>query len=140
MPTTPIPTPRGVVRLLAVLIFALTVLVASGASAQQQEVEAQRQFIEMMSDYLELSSKMVEVAENRHAAVQLSIEQIAEYYKGRGEGAKAIEHLQRLLAETSDRPARNLLHMKLAELMSDYGRQAEALEMLEALFKENSRG
>jgi tetratricopeptide (TPR) repeat protein len=128
---------RYLVRLGVILMLTAT-SVASAAPAQSPA--EQEQFLEIMGKYLAFSSQYVEVATDPHSVLYLAVEAISEYYQERGEGAKAIEHLRRLLADTSDRAARNILRLKLADLLKEYGQRAEALKEVEELFRENSGG
>ncbi len=124
--------------LLVVVALAVFVMFASAPASAQESVREQERFMDVMSKYLEFSTRYVRIAEYPHAVLHLSVESIVETYEARGEGIKAVEHLRGLLAETKQRTARNILRMKIRDLLQQYGRSEEALAELDALFRENN--
>lgn len=120
------------------LVTALVALTASGPASAQESVREQERFMDVMSKYLEFSTRYVRIAEYPHAVLHLSVESIVDTYEARGEGIKAVDHLRGLLAETKQRTARNILRMKIRDLLQQYGRSDEALAELDALFRENN--
>ena len=131
--------PRRNPRLsLLLLSLALVTFATSVPAAAQESVREQERFMDVMSKYLEFSTRYVRIAEYPHAVLHLSVESIVETYEARGEGIKAVEHLRGLLAETQQRTARNILRMKIRDLLQQYGRSAQALAELDALFRENN--
>ncbi len=98
-----------------------------------------RNFIDLMDNYLGLSNRWVATASEPDTAVYLAIEGITEVYENRGEKAKAIPHLLRIVEQSADnRTLRNIARFKLRDLYNETGRSDKALEQLEMIIQENS--
>ena len=98
-----------------------------------------RHFIDLMDNYLGLSDRWVSMASQPDTAAYLAIEGIVEVYENRGEKARAIPHLQRLVETSSDnRALRNLARFKLRDLYNETGRSDQAIEQLELIVQENA--
>lgn len=135
-PSRPRPVRLSVVATVAIL---LCVLLAPAAPLfAQEEAEQQERFMNVMSQYLDFSEKFSDIAKDRQIVLLLTIEGIVEMHKARGETRAAIVHLRRLLDATEDRGPRNLLRLKILDLLKETGQVEEALEELDQLWQENT--
>lgn len=121
--------------LLALLLPAVS---PSAPAYAQDEAEQQERFMTVMSQYLDFSEKFSDMAKDRQIVLLLTIEGIVEMHKARGETRSAIEHLRRLLDATEERPARNLLRLKIIDLLKETAQVEEALKELDQLWQENT--
>lgn len=120
------------------LILGFCFAPAAPATANE-DVEQMDQFLALMQNYLGVSDQWVEMASKRDTAIYLAIEGIVEIYEQRGEKAKAIPHLQKILEKNDDnQTVRNAVRFKLRDLYKETGRTAEALAELDRVIDENS--
>lgn len=119
-----------------ILLIALTFLPPATLGNAAEE-DATLQFLNMMDQYLGLSRQWVDMASDDASAVYLALEGIIEIYEGRGEKAKAIPHLERLLDGVDDPAKRNLIRFKIRDLYNETGRNEQALGVLDAIVAEN---
>ena len=133
----PLQLHRAPIAVGAVLMAAASLLSLPAAAQNPAEVDQGQQFLELMGRYMAFSDQYVAMAGDSVRAFYLAIEGIAEIHQNRGEAAKAIPHLRRILEQTREQPKRNLLRLKIKDLLTEFGRTDEALEELEALIEEN---
>ncbi len=127
-------------RPLTAVLLAAAVL-ASGLFAAGAQGNAETQaFLDLMENYLGLSERWVAMASQEETTVFLAVEGIIEIYEGRGEKAKAIPHLQRIVEQNPDNQAiRNVVRLKLRDLYNETGRSDMALQELDQIIAENAR-
>ena len=119
------------------LVLALAVLGVGPGSAEPEPEAAE--YIGMMGEYLKLADHLVTMAERPETAIYFAIEGIIEIHEARGETAKAITHLERILEEHGDnQTVRNLVRFKLRDLYNQTGQPSKALTELEKVIAENS--
>lgn len=100
--------------------------------------EPNAQFLQTVQDYLTISEKYVALANTQEAALYFAIEGIVEIHEERGELAKAVPHLTRILDQyPANQTVRNLVHLKLRDVYKQTGRTDLALHELENLIDEN---
>lgn len=130
---------RSLALITVVALVALTTVFASASSGQQGAVEDETQaFIRLMKGYLGVGDQWVSMASTSESAVYLALEGITEIYEQRGERAKAIEHLNRLLDESGDnRAVRTIISFKLRDLYNETGRGDQALAVLDRIVADN---
>lgn len=98
----------------------------------------EKDFIEQVHDYLELSEQYLDMAKEKEAAVFFAVEGIVEIHEDRGEQAKAIPALRAVLDQFPDNQAvRNVVHLKLRDLLRETGQTDLALVQLETMIAEN---
>ncbi len=116
-----------------VTMMAVTATFAAPAMADDNQ-----DFIEQIQDYLELSEQYVALAKQKENAVFFAIEGIVEIHQERGEQAKAVPSLRKVLEQFPDNQAvRNIIHLKLRDLLRETGQADLALVQLETLIAEN---
>lgn len=70
----------------------------------------------------------------------LAVEDITEIYNNRGEAAKGIEHLTRIMEQLpDDRTLRTIVRFKLRDLYQETGMTDKALAELDQIITENTR-
>ncbi len=136
-PLSPL-SPVSLLTLVSLLVLGVIGLSAVPGHAQlPEEAQQQAQYIELMARYFQFSSEYVEMVSSSETVFHMAIESIVETYQARGEASKAIDHLRRILEDTDDLVRRNLLRLKIRDLLNEFGRTEEALRELDALVKEN---
>lgn len=120
--------------------FAIATLMIFAAAfalpAQAEEDEAE--FLSKIQDYLAVSEKYVALANGKEHAVFFAVEGIVEIHEERGEQAKAVPVLQKILESYPDnRTVRNIIRFKLRDLHVETGRADLALAELQAVIREN---
>lgn len=116
-----------------VTMMAVTATFAAPAMADDAE-----DFIEQVQSYLELSEQFVGMAKEKESAVFFAVEGIVEIHEDRGEQAKAIPALRSVLEQFPENQAvRNVVHLKLRDLLRETGQTDLALAQLETMIAEN---
>lgn len=116
-----------------VALMTATVSFAAPAYADDHE-----DFIDQVQDYLELSEQYLKLAKEKDAAVFFAVEGIVEIHEERGEQAKAVPVLRKVLDQFPENQAvRNIIHFKLRDLLRETGQTDLALAQLETLIAEN---
>ncbi len=122
-----------------ILTAVLVLFTAQPAFADVEDSEEQA-FLNLLSNYLSLSEKMADIAAKSEITVYLAMEGIVEIYEDKGEKAKAIPELEKILTIFKDNQAiRNLTLFKLRDLYNETGRSDLALKQLNQVIAENNR-
>ncbi len=129
---------------IAITIFVVTLTLGAGtafvAVADDESTSEEMAFIEVLDKYLSLAERVVDIASRREAVVFLAVEDITEIYGERGEAAKGIEHLKRIMGQLpDDRTLRTIVRFKLRELYQETGMTDKALAELDQIIEENIR-
>ncbi len=120
-------------------LFLSLILAPLPAASAEGDVAQMDQFLALMQNYLGVSEHWVEMASRESTAIYLAIEGIVEIYEQRGDKAKAIPHLKRVLEKNDDnQTVRNAIRFKLRDLYKETGQMTEALEELDRVIDENS--
>ena len=123
-------------RLVALLWAVLLSMAAPLSSADDADVQIE--FIEIMTGYLDVTERIVALASTQEASVYFAVEGIVEIYEDRGELARAIPHLRKVLEQYPDnRAVRNIVRFKLRDVYKETGQADLALQELEAVIQEN---
>lgn len=130
---------RSLTLVIVVTLAVLFTAFASASSGEPGVVEDETQaFIRLMTGYLGVGDRWVSMASTPESAVYLALEGITEIYEQRGERAKAIEHLNRLLEQSGDnRAVRTIISFKLRDLYNETGRGDQALAVLDQIVADN---
>ncbi len=133
------PKSLAAATVLLMLLLSLALMVPAVAWADE-DMQQMDQFLALMQSYLGVSDQWVEMTSQRETVIFLAIEGIVEIYEQRGEKAKAIPHLQKILDKNRDnQTVRNAVRFKLRDLYKETGRTQEALDELDRVIDENSR-
>lgn len=123
---------------LALGLMILAALAFAGLGTAQEEDDP-AEYIGVMGEYLKLADHLVDMADRKETSIYFAIEGIIEIYEARGETARAIEHLHRILDRHGDsQTVRNLVRFKLRDLYNQTGQPDQAIEQLEKVIAENS--
>ncbi len=113
---------------------------ATWVAADDKPTAEEVAFIEVLDKYLSLAQRVVDIAARREAVVFLAVEDISEIYNNRGEAAKGIEHLKRIMEQLpDDRTLRTIVRFKLRDLYQETGMPNKALAELDQIIAENTR-
>lgn len=129
---------------IALTIVAVVLTLGAGtafvAVADDEPTSEELAFIEVLDKYLSLAQRVVDIASRREAVVFLAVEDITEIYNDRGEAAKGIEHLKRIMGQLpDDRTLRTIIRFKLRDLYQETGMTDKALAELDQIITENTR-
>lgn len=114
-------------------MMVLTATLALPAFAGERE-----DFIEQVQGYLDISEKYLTLANRKDAAVFFAVEGIVEIHEERGEKAKAIPVLEKILEKYPDnQTVRNIIRFKLRDVYRETGKADLALAELAAVINEN---
>ena len=104
------------------------------AHAEEEEAE----FLKNIQGYLDVSEKYVNLSKGKENAVFFAVEGIVEIHEERGEKAKAIPALKKILEKyPENQTVRNIIRFKLRDVYVETGRADLALAELEAVINEN---
>ncbi len=117
---------------------ALLLAVAPGARAQSQDdLELMQTFLNIMTDYFEIIESTYDVSSNPEKAAIMQMQKIQEVYEERGEKARSVEVLQKVLDDSDNVTIRNAAYMLLGDTLKESGRADEALQYLRRGLDEN---
>ena len=120
------------------IVTAMVVSAAFAVPAQADDHEEELDFIEQFEGYMNISEKFLNLAKRTDAAVFFAVEGIVEIHEDRGEQAKAIPMLQKVLESYPDnQTVRNVIRFKLRDLYRETGQTDLALAELQTLIEEN---
>ena len=122
------------------LILVALLLAAPSAHAEPPPNLATMQyFLDIMHGYYGIIESNYLVNSNPEMAAILQMQKIQEVYESRGEKAKAVDVLRRVLDETENQTIRNAAVLLMSDNLKDTGRTAEALDLLQKGLSENLR-
>lgn len=108
------------------------------ASAQEQEdLELMQTFLAIMTDYFEIIESTHAVSSDPEKAAIMQMQKIQEVYEQRGEKARSVDVLKRVLEDSNNPTIRNAAYMLLGDTLKDTGRADEALQTLRQGLAEN---
>jgi len=119
------------------ILFITLTFFANTSNAMSSSEQAQ--FIDLMNKYMALSEQVVESASRPESTIFMAVEGIFEVYEQRKDAPGAIEHLERILADTNNQTVRNIVRLKLRDIYKETGQMDKALGQLDLVIKENSR-
>jgi predicted negative regulator of RcsB-dependent stress response len=100
------------------------------------QIEKIQSFLDLYGNYLNVSEKWVQMVSAKETTVYLVMEKTVEIYEEKGEEAKAVPELRKLLSKYGGNATiRNMIHFKIAEIYKDTGQTTEALDELAAIVK-----
>ena len=121
--------------MIKIIAFITLSLWSSALLAQANE---QAQSINLMNQYLSLSEQVVDIASRPESTIFMAVEGIFEVYEQRKDAPGAIEHLERILADSNNQTVRNIVRLKLRDIYKETGQIDKALDQLDLVIKENS--
>lgn len=131
-------TARRVKR--AVIGIVATGLLAAVPVAQAQstdELSTIQTFLGIMTDYMAIIEATHEISAEPEKAAILQMQKMKEIYEERGEKARVVEELQRVLENSSNPAIRNAAYVLMSDTLKETGRSAEAIELLRKGLAEN---
>ena len=126
-------------RTITISITAAVLLaVAPGARAQSQDdLELMQTFLNIMTDYFEIIESTYDVSSNPEKAAIMQMQKIQEVYEERGEKARSVDVLKKVLDDSDNVTIRNAAYMLLGDTLKESGRADEALQYLRRGLDEN---
>lgn len=122
------------------ITFAATMLFVAAPGAQAQEkadLEMMQTFLAIMTDYFAIIEATHDVASVPEKAAIMQMQKIQEVYEQRGEKARSVDVLKKVLEDSDNTTIRNAAYMLLGDTLKDAGRADEALELLRRGLNEN---
>ena len=111
---------------------------APAAKAQQlSDIELMQSFLDLMTQYYDLIEATHDIAGDSEKAAIMQMQKIQEVYEERGDKARSVDVLKKVLEDSRNPTIRNAAYLMLSETLKDSGRASEALELLQRGLDEN---
>jgi hypothetical protein len=131
-------TARRTRRALAGLLAAGLLAAAPAAQAQStDELATIQTFLGIMTDYMAIIEATHEISSEPEKAAILQMQKMKEVFEERGEKARVVEELRRVLENSSNQAIRNAAYVLMSDTLKETGRSAEAIELLRRGLAEN---
>ncbi len=131
-------TARRTRRALAGLLAAGLLAAAPAAQAQStDELATIQTFLGIMTDYMAIIEATHDISSEPEKAAILQMQKMKEVYEERGEKARVVEELRRVLENSSNQAIRNAAYVLMSDTLKETGRSAEAIELLRRGLAEN---
>jgi tetratricopeptide (TPR) repeat protein len=109
-----------------------------GAHAQKPEdLELMQTFLAIMTDYFEIIEATHDVSSDPEKAAIMQMQKIQEVYEQRGEKARSVDVLKKVLEDSDNRAIRNAAYILLGDTLKETGHADEALQLLRQGLSEN---
>jgi len=101
------------------------------------ELSRMQTFLGIMTDYMAIIETTHEISAAPEKAAILQMQKMKEIYEERGEKARVVEELRRVLDNSSNQAIRNAAYVLMSDTLKETGRSAEAIELLREGLAEN---
>ncbi len=131
-------TARRVKRAVIGIVAAGLLAAVPVAQAQStDELSTIQTFLGIMTDYMAIIEATHEISAEPEKAAILQMQKMKEIYEERGEKARVVEELRRVLENSSNPAIRNAAYVLMSDTLKETGRSAEAIELLRKGLAEN---
>jgi hypothetical protein len=125
-------------RVCALIAAAGLVAAAPSLPAQSMdELSRMQTFLGIMTDYMAIIETTHEISAEPEKAAILQMQKMKEIYEERGEKARVVEELRRVLENSRNQAIRNAAYVLMSDTLKETGRSAEAIELLRQGLAEN---
>ncbi len=111
----------------------------TGRAENLEELDRMQVFLDLMQNYFKIIESTHQVASNPEMSAILQMQKMQEIYEQRGEKAKAVGELQKVLKQTDNVTIRNAAYMLMSDTLKETGRSDEAIKLLNQAIAENLR-
>ncbi len=119
-------------------VAAALIAFAPNAKAQElSDIELMQSFLDLMTQYYDLIESTHDIAGDAEKAAIMQMQKIQEVYEERGDKARSVDVLQKVLEDSRNPTIRNAAYLMLSETLKESGRASEALELLQRGLDEN---
>ncbi|NER80242.1 MAG: hypothetical protein F6K42_11805 [Leptolyngbya sp. SIO1D8] len=119
-------------------IAAASLAFAPGVRAQElSDIELMQSFLDLMTQYYDLIESTHDIAGDAEKAAIMQMQKIQEVYEERGDKARSVDVLEKVLEDSRNPTIRNAAYLMLSETLKESGRASEALELLQRGLDEN---
>ena len=135
-----IPAAGGKMRwgLVMLVALALTAGWAPGVMADKhEELQQVEAFLGIMTQYFTVIDSVYEVSRDAEKSSIHQMHKMQEIFEDRGDKAKMVEVLRKILEQTSNPTIRNAAYMMLGDALKETGQADAAIESLRAALAEN---
>lgn len=133
-------TARRMRRAVAGIVAAGLLAGVPAAQAQStDELSRMQAFLGIMTDYMAIIETTHEISSAPEKAAILQMQKMKEIYEERGEKARVVEELRRVLENSRNQAIRNAAYVLISDTLKETGRSAEAIELLRKGLAENLR-
>lgn len=116
----------------------LVLMMAPAANAQTtDELQLMQTFLAIMTDYFQIIESTHDISADPEKAAIMQMQKIQEVYEERGEKARSVTVLKKVLEDSSNATIRNAAYMMIGDTLKETGRADEALEYLKRGLDEN---
>lgn len=117
---------------------ALLLAIAQGTRAQQpSDIELMQSFLNLMTQYYALIESTYDITSDAEKAAIMQMQKIQEVYEQRGDKAKSVDVLKKVLDDSRNPAIRNAAYLMLGETLKESGRASEAIDLLQQGLNEN---
>jgi len=117
---------------------ALILAIAPGAGAQQlSDIQLMQSFLDLMTQYYALIESTHDITSDAEKSAIMQMQKIQEVYEERGDKAKSVDVLLKVLEDSRNPAIRNAAFLMLGETLKESGRATEAIELLQRGLDEN---
>lgn len=119
-------------------VAAVAIAFTPGAKAQElSDIELMQSFLNLMTQYYDLIESTHDIAGDSEKAAIMQMQKIQEVYEERGDKARSVDVLKKVLEDSRNPTIRNAAYLMLSETLKESGRASEALELLQRGLDEN---
>jgi regulator of sigma D len=122
------------------LILTALLVVAVSGNARAQELDdlaLMQSFLDLMSQYFAIIESTHDITSDAEKAAIMQMQKIQEVYEERGDKARSVVVLKKVLDESDNRAIRNAAYLMLGDTLKESGQASEAIAVLERGLKEN---
>ncbi len=121
-----------------ILTALLVVAVSGNAKAQElDDLALMQSFLDLMSQYFAIIESTHDITSDAEKAAIMQMQKIQEVYEERGDKARSVVVLKKVLDESDNRAIRNAAYLMLGDTLKESGQASEAIAVLERGLKEN---
>lgn len=121
-------------------VATLAIALAPPAEAQNvDEIQLMQTFLDLVTQYYAVIESTHDIASDSEKAAILQMQKIQEVYEQRGDKARSVDVLKKVLQESANPTIRNAAYLMLGDTLKESGRASEAIELLQQGLSENIR-
>ena len=122
---------------LAIVAAALLGVTPQARAQDMAQIQLMQTFLDLMTQYYAIIESTHAIAADSEKAAIMQMQKIQEVYEDRGDKAKSVDVLKRVLEDSNNQAIRNAAYLMIGDTLKESGRASEALEYLQRGLDEN---
>ena len=122
---------------LAIVAAALLGVTPQARAQDMAQIQLMQTFLDLMTQYYAIIESTHDIAADSEKAAIMQMQKIQEVYEDRGDKAKSVDVLKRVLEDSNNQAIRNAAYLMIGDTLKESGRASEALEYLQRGLDEN---